>query len=299
MAHVFISVKKHFSLIPLLMYALTIPFSQVAFGADVTFTNETQGILYMRVFNGACNNKPTPNTAFSLNPQAAQSVTPVGGASACYVASRLADPNQAPTYCGTATAPTAIKFDLSSPFCMSIERSKLAGQQAKPTSGKSAAKRNVSEGTIFLSDDIHLDATLAQWTDPLTPPQTSARCSREAWGDWPWGGQWRFCVEWSVDCQWMQNKLKLYVSSAIETTTYDKLKDTVKACLNDAVVGGAVAGVVAAVGTGGTGVAVATQVFQDLFLTCVTATIPKEDIHGISLGTTSQWSQWGVCVKPQ
>lgn len=45
---------------------------------------------------------------------------------------------------------------------------------------------------------------IAQWGDPLTPPQTRTRCVSEAWGKWPWGGEWRTCNGWATDYKTMQ-----------------------------------------------------------------------------------------------
>jgi len=45
---------------------------------------------------------------------------------------------------------------------------------------------------------------IAQWTDPFTPPQTRTRCVSEAWGKWPWGGEWRTCNGWATDVRTMQ-----------------------------------------------------------------------------------------------
>jgi hypothetical protein len=95
----------------------------------------------------------------------------------------------------------------------------------------------------------------------------------------------------------MQNELDLNVSSAL-TTPYDKLKQTVDACLQDAVVAGAVSGVIAVAGTGGAGIGVAEQTFQDVFLACVTASIPSSEILDVSLNIRSQWSSWRVCIAP-
>lgn len=45
---------------------------------------------------------------------------------------------------------------------------------------------------------------IAQWGDPLTLPQTRTRCIGEAWGNWPWGGEWRTCNQWATDYRTMQ-----------------------------------------------------------------------------------------------
>jgi hypothetical protein len=97
----------------------------------------------------------------------------------------------------------------------------------------------------------------------------------------------------------MQNELDLNVSLTL-TWTYDQSNQTVDACIHDAAVVGAVAGVITAAGTSGaSGVPVAEQTFQDYFMACVVSTIPATDILNHSLNITSQWSQWSACVPPQ
>jgi hypothetical protein len=273
--------------------------------ADVTFVNQTKTVLYLRAFNSKCSGGL--NKTFSLSPGESEPVTTSGGNAVCYLAF-LSASNPVPVYCDTVTAPTTVTFDAKTSFCrpkpaqpVAQDKSKVvAGGQSGPTvhyririvpkSGGGGG------GTVYLEDEEHLHAILANWTDPLTPPRTETRCSNEAWGDWPWGGQWRICVGWEIDCQWMENELDLDVSSAL-TTPYDTLKNTVDMCLKDSVVAAAVAGVISALGTGAGGLAVAEETFHDVFLACLTVSIPN-DITSVQLNTYSHWSDWRPCVAP-
>ena len=45
---------------------------------------------------------------------------------------------------------------------------------------------------------------VAQWGDPFTAPQTRTRCVSEAWGRWPWGGEWRTCNGYATDTKTLQ-----------------------------------------------------------------------------------------------
>jgi hypothetical protein len=98
--------------------------------------------------------------------------------------------------------------------------------------------------------------------------------------------------EWLGDAKRARSKCRLSTDHSIAT-----LKNTVDQCLQDGLVAGAIAGVISAAGTGGAGIGVAEQTFQDVFTACVTANIPT-DILGTSLDIRSHWSQWGACVAP-
>lgn len=95
----------------------------------------------------------------------------------------------------------------------------------------------------------------------------------------------------------MQNDLELVVTSPI-TATFADLKQAVSDCLNDAVIVGSISGVIAAVGTGGAGVAVADQTFQDVFVACLAGKIGADQILSVSLNIGSNWSAWSPCIAP-
>jgi hypothetical protein len=296
--------RGRFRLIALLGIALTVVLPRLTLAQQATFVNKTKALLYVRAFSGFATDKCTGPIIkeLSLNPTAQDKIT-IGSNAFCYAASKSNDPNIAPVYCGIGiNAPITVTFDDSTPPCRPLVSATQKQQQVKITLRGTAkpllaAGSRGGGGVVYLDDSVHLQATLANWIDPLTPPHTEARCTKLATGDWPWGGSWSFCVGWEVDCQWMQNDLELVVTSAL-TTSYDALKQAVDDCLHDAVIVGAISGVIAAVGTGGGGLAVAQQTFQDVFVACLAAKIGAGELLSVSLTIHSDWSSWRPCVAP-
>ncbi len=296
--------KTRFRLIPVLGIALIVLVPRSILAEQATFANNTKGVLYLWAYSGFNTDKCTGPLIkqLSLNPTAKDKITISGDNIFCYAASKSNDSNQAPLYCDIGvTAPISITFDASTPACRPMAGMRKK-QQLKVTLRSAARQNNISAsrgggGVVYTDDSVHLQATIANWIDPLTPPQTEAHCTNIATGDWPWGGSWSFCVGWEVDCQWMQNDLELVVVSQL-TTKYDDLKQAVEDCLHEATIVGAISGVVATLGTGAGGLAAAEQTFQDVFVACLADKIGADQIVGVSLNINSNWTSWRPCISP-
>ena len=75
---------------------------------------------------------------------------------------------------------------------------------------------------VFLGAVIAISATaeaaelsrdkIAQWGDPLTPPQSRTSCIGYASGDWPWGGSWKTCNEWKTEWRHIEVEAFLVVN---------------------------------------------------------------------------------------
>jgi len=74
---------------------------------------------------------------------------------------------------------------------------------------------------------------IAQWGDPLTPPQTRTRCVSEAWGKWPWGGEWRTCNGWATDYRTMQ--VEVYMKGLgpadVSAAAKEVIENVVRTCV--------------------------------------------------------------------
>src|SRR5205085_5863673 len=83
-----------------------------------------------------------------------------------------------------------------------------------------------------LAEDLY-DTTWAQWIDPLTPPRTRVRCSKEASGKFsPIGPEWKTCVGWSVDTSNMQCTVRLHVlrPDSLSEELLQRARDTARGC---------------------------------------------------------------------
>jgi hypothetical protein len=73
---------------------------------------------------------------------------------------------------------------------------------------------------------------IAQWGDPFTPPQTRTRCIRYATGKWPWGGEWKTCIEWATDIKTMQVAVfaKVLGPDNLSEAAASAVQDAAKVC---------------------------------------------------------------------
>jgi hypothetical protein len=79
---------------------------------------------------------------------------------------------------------------------------------------------------VSLSSGQYGRKKIVQWGDPLTPPQSRTRCVSEAWGKWPWGGEWRTCNGWATDYRTMQ--VELYMKGVGPVDLVDAVRSAVE-----------------------------------------------------------------------
>ena len=281
-----------------------------ASAADVTFKNDTKQMVYIKAGDGNCTDAPPLNKSLSVNPKESGTLSTAASNKMCYVAAHIPDVLHAPRYCGSVVAPVLVVIADNTPVCqMKPKNAKATNATLRPkvvsksTMGSGGGNRQVitrkyagGGGTVHVYEGIWAYISLAVWNDPLTPPQTAAHCTQEAWGDWPWGGQWRVCVGWGLDCQWMQNELVLAVRTDDMSYGYDNLKNAVTTCLNDAVIAGTIAGIIETVATGGVGLAAAEETFRDIFFACIEASFPDLVLGSVSFEEWSHWTSWSPCT---
>lgn len=125
---------------------------------------------------------------------------------------------------------------------------------------------------------------IAEWGDPLTPPQSRTECVSYASGNWPWGGGWKTCNGWKTQWRHMEVEYFLVVSGP------DDLSGEVKNAAVQCAVTAAAAAVGAGVTTGGSAALGAAKV---AFMACISA--KGAELAGkfaITLDTPSHWTDW-------
>jgi hypothetical protein len=126
---------------------------------------------------------------------------------------------------------------------------------------------------------------IAQWGDPLTPPQSRTTCIGYASGNWPWGGGWKTCSEWKTEWRHMEVEAHLVISGPSDLG--DAAKNAASACALTAIAAGAAAGYA----SGGTAAIAAAKV---AFTACMgTKGIEIADQYSIDFQTNSFWTDWG------
>lgn len=264
--------------------AMMIAISGSVGAADsVEFTNGGRDLLYVRTVtgDGSCPTKPSPiRDQFSLSPGQKEFVDAKGAQKeVCYVASTNPDVNQFPMFCGVAVGPSIVDVARGG-SCRGVKEIEGSSYLVGPA----AASASVAGSVEFQVGGA--------WNDPLTQPQTATRCIREAWGHWPWCEDWRTCVEWATDCRFLRNQLFLVVTAPDPPTNPADLKSKSEACLQEATIAAAVAGVVAAYASGGSAaIAAAERAFTAVFINCMTG-VPEV---GVRFDVRSHWTPWGTC----
>lgn len=127
---------------------------------------------------------------------------------------------------------------------------------------------------------------IAEWGDPLTPPQSETECTSYASGDWPWPAQggWKTCNGWTT--KWRHMEVEAFLDFNGPDDLTQDAKDALVTC---ALVGAASAGVVGAI-TDGAGAAAAAQT---AFVQCLEVKGVQElDKFSVSFRTESHWTDW-------
>jgi hypothetical protein len=127
---------------------------------------------------------------------------------------------------------------------------------------------------------------IAEWGDPLTPPESETECTSYASGDWPWPahGQWKTCNGWTT--KWRHMEVEAFLDFNGPDNVTEDAKNAVGNC---ALVAAAAAGVVSIV-TDGAGAAAAAQT---AFITCLKAkAIQEADKYSVSFRTATHWTDW-------
>ncbi len=130
------------------------------------------------------------------------------------------------------------------------------------------------------TDSAIFQREIARWKDPLTLPHSRAECVKWASGHIPFDGDWKTCIGWKTQFQWM------YVTAFLRVTTKSArdIGHEVDECFKDAAVAGAVSLFI----TDGAG-AVAT--FQGVMQGCLTAKLTS-DLLSVAVYTSSGWGDY-------
>jgi hypothetical protein len=120
---------------------------------------------------------------------------------------------------------------------------------------------------------------IAHWKDPLTLPHSRAECVKWSSGHIPFDGDWKTCIGWKVQWQWMVVTAWLSVT----TTNPEDIRKSVNECFTDAAVVGAVAGVIS-------GGSAALGTFEGVMKGCLVAKLT--DLVSVRAYTTAAWGPW-------
>lgn len=120
---------------------------------------------------------------------------------------------------------------------------------------------------------------LARWKDPLTLPHSRMDCVKWAKGHIPFDGDYKICIGWKTQWQWM------YVTAWLRVETVDEsdIGGAINTCLRDA----AVAAALAAIVTGGSA---AVGTFGTVMKGCLASKLPK--LVNVAVWTDSSWGGW-------
>ena len=133
---------------------------------------------------------------------------------------------------------------------------------------------------------VILSQKVAEWGDPLTPPQSETECTGYASGDWPWPahGGWKTCNQWTTKWRHMEVEAFLDFNGPDDIST--DARNAVGTC---ALVAAASAGIVA-IATDGAATAAAAQT---AFVACLKVKGVQElDKYSVTFRTASQWTDW-------
>ncbi|WP_321958225.1 hypothetical protein [Paraburkholderia bannensis] len=123
---------------------------------------------------------------------------------------------------------------------------------------------------------------LAGWRDPTTLPQSKTDCVKDCHIT-PWD---TFCCGWAVRWRYMDCELFVEVKVAKPQDIVTALED----CLKEAALTAAVAGIVTAIMTGGSGVGAAEEAFVVDLKICLAKKL--SDIVGVRVYEACGWSDW-------
>jgi hypothetical protein len=120
---------------------------------------------------------------------------------------------------------------------------------------------------------------LARWKDPLTLPHSRMDCVKWAKGHIPFDGDYKICIGWKTQWQWM------YVTAwlRVETAEESDIGGAIDGCLRDA----AIAAALAAIVTGGSA---AVGTFETVMKGCLASKLPK--LVNAAVWTDSKWGDW-------
>jgi hypothetical protein len=120
---------------------------------------------------------------------------------------------------------------------------------------------------------------LARWKDPLTLPHSRMSCVKWAKGHIPFDGDYKICIGWKTQWQWM------YVTAwlRVETGEESDIGNAINSCLRDA----AIAAALAAIVTGGSA---AVGTFETVMKGCLASKLPK--LLHVAVWTDSRWGDW-------
>lgn len=127
---------------------------------------------------------------------------------------------------------------------------------------------------------------VAQWGDPLTPPQSRTKCVSYASGNWPWPatGGWKTCNGWGTDWRHMEVEAFLVFNGPDNLAS-----DAINATGQCAIVAAGAAGVVGIATSGTAAVAAA----QPAFISCMKIKgIQEFSKYSVDFTTTSHWTDW-------
>jgi hypothetical protein len=133
---------------------------------------------------------------------------------------------------------------------------------------------------------VIMSQKVAEWGDPLTPPQSETECNSWAEGNWPWPAQggWKTCTGWAT--KWRHYEVEAFLDfNGPDDITADA-RNAVATC---ALVGAAAAGVIG-IATDGAGAAAAAQA---AFIACMKVKgIQELDKYSVTFRTAGGWTDW-------
>jgi hypothetical protein len=157
---------------------------------------------------------------------------------------------------------------------------------ARNKSTKSQILENYSSHYQQLTDitaqDTRAIRKIAGWRDPFTPPQFKNDCVKYC-SVTPWD---KWCCGWALRKKWMD--CELFVE--VRTATPQDLITAIEECLQEAAVASAIAGIIAAVITGGAALEAAKATFVSVFTICIERKL--SGVVSIQLPQSCGWSDW-------
>ena len=280
----------------------------VAAEMQTTFKNSGAEIRYVFAFEGPdstetepCKDKKSALPILGIGAKQERQAKFYTGTTICYGIAVSDDASKPPYFTGVAKAGESV--DVATP---SFDASGSARANLMSTGGTpkyewpigSFPRPFPSFRPVYpipvVPNAVGVEATVAIWRDPLTPPHTRTRCTSEAWGEyWPGGPQWRTCNAYATDCQWMERRLILTVRVTAAGMTEAKARAAVDDCLRTAAVAGSLTGLVAAY-TGGAGVAAAEAAFAATLKICLLNKL-TDSVIDIQLRNDGGWTDWAAC----
>ena len=153
-----------------------------------------------------------------------------------------------------------------------------------------------ADGANVRQDSAHVlyERVIAVYDDPLTPPKTKADCIGYAWGDLPFGGQWKTCNEWALRCIKMRREVYMTVHTVgiDSATVQQKVSDCLKAA---AVIGAGTAVAEVLFGAGATGGSGAVATFKTTLAACLAADFAASLLSVDVADRGGWWDDWGSC----